>query len=222
MIEHGITAGGKPLRDHLEAVDHYNAALWSRELAAKSASIDENAVREIHRRVVLRSQPGTGGIYRTLPRRIAGSAEVFPNAAKALFLLVRAVPGLMKEFGDWLAAASFETRSTFEAHFRLVRNPSFFVWERTDGAAVDEPAPAAGAPAAGRISPVAVRPGGRKSYLDALEHASTKHASTKHACTKHACTKHASTKEDLEPFQIFLHQRLDDTLAEHLKVLEGA
>ena len=25
LIEHGITVGGKPLRDHLEAVDHYNA-----------------------------------------------------------------------------------------------------------------------------------------------------------------------------------------------------
>jgi len=27
VIEHGITVGGKPLRDHLEAVDHYNAVL---------------------------------------------------------------------------------------------------------------------------------------------------------------------------------------------------
>ena len=35
LIEHGITVGGKPLRDHLEAVDHYNAVLWMRELAAE-------------------------------------------------------------------------------------------------------------------------------------------------------------------------------------------
>src|SRR5947209_12926507 len=32
LIEHGITMGGKPLRDHLEAVDHYAAVLWVREL----------------------------------------------------------------------------------------------------------------------------------------------------------------------------------------------
>src|SRR5450432_4238190 len=79
LIEHGITVGGKPLRDHLEAVDHYNAMLWMRELAAKDSPVDENTVRELHRRIVFRSQPDIGGIYSTLPRRIAGSPAVFPN-----------------------------------------------------------------------------------------------------------------------------------------------
>src|SRR5271165_5550734 len=41
LIEHGITVGGKPLRDHLEAVDHYHAVLWMRELAAMAMPIDE-------------------------------------------------------------------------------------------------------------------------------------------------------------------------------------
>jgi Fic family protein len=40
VIEHGITVGGKPLRDHLEAVDHYNALLWMRALAAATTPID--------------------------------------------------------------------------------------------------------------------------------------------------------------------------------------
>src|SRR3954454_7106578 len=71
LIEHGITVGGKPLRDHLEAVDHYNAVLWMRELAAKTTPIDETTVRELHRRIVFRSQPDIGGIYSTLPHRIA-------------------------------------------------------------------------------------------------------------------------------------------------------
>src|ERR1700745_1710923 len=57
LIEHGITVGGKPLRDHLEAIDHYNAVLWMRELAAKATPIDEMTVRELHRRIVFRSQP---------------------------------------------------------------------------------------------------------------------------------------------------------------------
>lgn len=39
LIEHGITVGGKPLRDHLEAIDHYEAVLWMRELAAKTTPI---------------------------------------------------------------------------------------------------------------------------------------------------------------------------------------
>ena len=32
VIEHGITVGGKSLRDHLEAVDHYDAVLSARPL----------------------------------------------------------------------------------------------------------------------------------------------------------------------------------------------
>src|ERR1035438_8299923 len=71
LIEHGITVGGKPLRDHLEAVDHYNAVLWMRELAAKATPIDEATVRELHRRIVFRSQPEIGGIYsRSEERRV--------------------------------------------------------------------------------------------------------------------------------------------------------
>src|SRR5580704_17906751 len=69
LIEHGITVGGKSLRDHLEAVDHYNALLWMRDLAAHDAPIDEMTVCELHRRIVARSQPEIGGVYSTLPRR---------------------------------------------------------------------------------------------------------------------------------------------------------
>jgi Fic family protein len=94
LIEHGITVGGKPLRDHLEAVDHYNAVLWMRELAAKATPIDEATVRELHRRIVARSQPEIGGTYSISPRRIAGSPVVSPNPLK--------VPQLMKEYGEWL------------------------------------------------------------------------------------------------------------------------
>src|SRR5471030_1913485 len=48
VIEHGITVGGKSLRDHLEAVDHYNAVLWMRELAATTTPINEMTARELH------------------------------------------------------------------------------------------------------------------------------------------------------------------------------
>jgi hypothetical protein len=49
--------------------------------------------------------------------------------------------------------------------------------------------------------PVAVRPQDRKTYLDTLEH--------------------GSMREDLKPFQIFMHRRLDETLAEYLNALSG-
>src|SRR5580658_3872469 len=111
LIEHGITVGGKPLRDHLEAVDHYNAVLWMRELAEKTTPVDEATVRELHRRIVVRSQPEIGGVYSTLPRRIAGSPVVFPNAVK--------IPRLMQEFGQWLINAEPSPATAVDAHFRL-------------------------------------------------------------------------------------------------------
>src|ERR1700730_5339942 len=93
LIEHGITVGGKPLRDHLEAVDHYAAVLWVRELAAKATPIDETTVRELH-------------------RRIAGSPAILPNPAK--------IPLLMKDYGEWLGKAESSPSSSFDAHYRLV------------------------------------------------------------------------------------------------------
>src|SRR6267143_7031144 len=54
VIEQGITVGGKPLRDHLEAVDHYEALLWMRDLAAATTPVDDNVVCELHRRIVAR------------------------------------------------------------------------------------------------------------------------------------------------------------------------
>src|SRR5580704_17931943 len=38
LIEQGITIGGKKLRDHLEAVDHYDAIGYVRSLAARATA----------------------------------------------------------------------------------------------------------------------------------------------------------------------------------------
>jgi Fic family protein len=189
VIEHGISVGGKPLRDHLEAVDHYDALQWMRRLAAEDKAIDEATVRELHRRIVYRSQPEIGGIYSTLPRRIAGSPVVFPNPAK--------IPQLMEEYGAGLAKAGPEPAAAFDAHFRLVAIHPFADGNgRTARLLMNLMLLRAGYP------PVAVRPEDRKTYLDALEH--------------------ASMREDLAPFQTFMHERLDATLAEYLSALEEA
>ena len=189
LIEHGITVGGKPLRDHLEAVDHYNAVLWMRELGAKTTPLDESTVRELHRRIVFRSQPDIGGSYSTLPRRIAGSRAVFPNPVK--------IPGLMKDFGEWLAGAEPEPAVSFDAHFRLVAIHPFADGNgRTARLLMNLILLRGGYP------PVAVRPEDRKTYLDTLEH--------------------ASMREDLQPFRSFISQRLNATMREYLSALQEA
>ncbi len=161
LIEHGITVGGKPLRDHLEAIDHYEAVLWMRELAAKATPIIENTVCELHRRLVSRSQPEIGGVYSALPRRIAGSPVVFPNAVK--------IPELMRAYGEWISQATSEPVTSFEAHYRLVAIHPFADGNgRTARLVMNVLLLRGGYP------PVAVRPEDRKAYLDTLEHASMK------------------------------------------------
>jgi Fic family protein len=187
LIEHGITVGGKPLRDHLEATDHYSAVLWMRDLAATTTAVDEATVRELHRRIVARSQPEIAGIYSTLPRRIAGSPVVFPNPAK--------IPSLMKDFGEWLSGIGPAPAASFDAHFRLVSIHPFADGNgRTARLLMNLLLLRGGYP------PIAVRPADRKIYLDALEN--------------------ASVSGDYAPFEILMHQRLDDTLKDYLSALQ--
>ena len=159
VIEHGVTVGGKPLRDHLEAVDHYEALLWMRELAAATTPLGETTVCELHRRIVARSRADIAGIYSRLPRRIAGSPVAFPNSAK--------IPQLMQDFGAWLATAAPGPAAAFAAHFRLTAIHPFGDGNgRTARLLMNLMLIRWGYP------PIAVRPEDRKTYLDALERGS--------------------------------------------------
>lgn len=155
VVEHGVTVGGKSLREHLEAVDHYEALLWMRDLAAETTPIDDNTVCELHRRIVARSQPGIAGIYsrnRRLGRDVSQPAKV---------------PLLMEKLGEWLRSAAAEPLAAFEAHFRLTAIHPFADGNgRTARLLMNLLLIRGGYP------PLAVRPEDRKAYLDGLERAS--------------------------------------------------
>src|ERR1700759_5519050 len=61
VIEQGITVGGKPLKDHLEAIDHFDALRYVRDLARETAPLNESDIRNLHRLVVQRSNPDIAG-----------------------------------------------------------------------------------------------------------------------------------------------------------------
>ena len=63
VIEQGITVAGKPLKDHLEVIDHYDAIRYVRELAWQATPLTEMDIRGLHRLVVLRSHPDIAGSY---------------------------------------------------------------------------------------------------------------------------------------------------------------
>ena len=114
VIEEGITVGGKPLKDHLEALDHYDAIRYVRELARHETPLTESDVRNLHRLVLQRSAPETAGQYAGLPRyvRTETGRHSFPSPAE--------VPALMGDFAAWLASAPQSPETAFVAHLRLV------------------------------------------------------------------------------------------------------
>ena len=159
IIEHGITVGGKPLKDHLEALDHYDAVQLMRAMASGGEPIGENAIRKLHASVVARSRPEIAGVYSPYPRRIAGSPVVFPNPVK--------IPKLMEAFGGKLESAASTPEDAFRAHFELTAIHPF-----SDGNGRTARLLMNLILLRGGYPPIAVRPEDRKPYLDALESAS--------------------------------------------------
>jgi len=114
VIEKGVTISGKPLKDHLEALDHYDAIRYVRELARQETSLTERDVRDLHKLIMQRSAPEMAGRYADLPRyvRTETGRYSFPSPAE--------VPALMGDFARWLGTVSNTPDAAFTAHRRLV------------------------------------------------------------------------------------------------------
>src|SRR5579884_3400440 len=95
VIEKGITIAGKPLKDHLEALDHFDAMRYMREMARESAPITAADIRNIHRMVMQRSRPEIANQYADLARYVRTETGRFEFPAPA------GIPALMGDFSDW-------------------------------------------------------------------------------------------------------------------------
>lgn len=187
VIEHGITIGGKPLKDHLEALDHFDALRYVRELAREpAAALTEADIRNLHRLVMQRSNPDIAGHYADQGRFVVTDSgrRSFPSPAE--------VPALMGDFARWLATASDTPETAFAAHRRLVEIHPF-----NDGNGRTARLLMNLVLIRGAHPPVAVRPQDRASYIAALEDAQAGHGS--------------------EGFDRLLYERLDATLEEYLR-----
>jgi Fic family protein len=114
LIEKGVTIGGKPLKDHLEAIDHYDAIRYVRELGRASAPLGETDIRGLHRLVMQRSAPEIAGRYADLGRyvRTETGRHEFPSPAQ--------IPAMMGDLALWLRSAAPGPEAAFAAHRRLV------------------------------------------------------------------------------------------------------
>jgi Fic family protein len=158
VLEKGITVSGKPLKDHLEAVDHAKALDWVLEIAAEGTPVREADIRNLHRLVMAQSAPEIAGRYADRARFVNTDAGVrhFPSPLE--------IPARMKTFSDWLGDAPASPETAFEAHRELVRIHPFNDGNgRTARLLMNLILVKAGYPA------IAVRPQDRPAYIAGLE-----------------------------------------------------
>jgi len=156
VLEKGITIGGKPLKDHLEAIGHRDALAFVRALAAAGEPLREIDIREIHRLILAQVDPEEAGRYSRHQRMIAGSSLVLPSPAE--------IPALMGDFAAWLAAAPAGFDTAFAAHARLVAiHPFSDANGRTARLLMNLLLMRAGFP------PVVIGPEHRSAYIDVLQ-----------------------------------------------------
>jgi len=99
VLEEGITIGGKPLRDHYEAIGHSEA--YDRLFRfSKKRTITEENILEFHRLFFYRIDKNNAGVYRKVPILLAGVDVKFPPPSKIKTLMqefVREIPLLMEK-----------------------------------------------------------------------------------------------------------------------------
>lgn len=93
FIQTGLTIGGKPLVDHLEVINHQDAIQYIRELAQDNIDLSERETKQIHALILKGIQDQEAGVYRKQPVYILqqdGTRHEFPQP----FI----VPKLMEDF----------------------------------------------------------------------------------------------------------------------------
>lgn len=93
VINKGLTIGGKSMQEHLEAVNHYEAIQYVREVSAESTIFSEKIIKDIHGIILQGIDRDNAGKYRSVPVAISGSRHIPPQPWQ--------VPVLMEQLVAW-------------------------------------------------------------------------------------------------------------------------
>ncbi|MCP4418621.1 MAG: Fic family protein, partial [Chloroflexi bacterium] len=94
ILEHGITIGGKSLREHFEVINHQEAIRLVESLTGKQQPITAFYVRQLHALVLAKIDDKNAGKYRDVPVRIVGTAHEPPPSWD--------LPAQMNDWTAWL------------------------------------------------------------------------------------------------------------------------
>jgi len=94
VLQHGLTVGGKTLREHFETLNHKKAIDWLTERVSQDFSLSVKDILHLHYLVMSGIADEYAGIIRTGRVRITGAKFIPPNPLK--------VPDLLEELIEWV------------------------------------------------------------------------------------------------------------------------
>jgi Fic family protein len=95
VLEEGITIGGKPLRDHLEAIGHAEAYDFLYTLIQNKV-IHEQDIQELHQLFYFRIDEKNAGTYRKTKAILTGSKYPLPKPSELPELMKQLIPNIEK------------------------------------------------------------------------------------------------------------------------------
>lgn len=95
VLEDGLTIGGKPLKDHLEAIGHSKSYDLMYKLASNNA-ISEDEIKELHKLFFYQINKEDAGKYRNVKAIITGSKYPLPSPEKIEPLMKAFIESLNK------------------------------------------------------------------------------------------------------------------------------
>ncbi len=79
VVLEGITVGGKPLREHFEAINHRNAIYYVEDIIKKEEPFSEWQIRNIHQLILKNIDDENAGRYRQQNVLISGATNTPPD-----------------------------------------------------------------------------------------------------------------------------------------------
>lgn len=79
VVNQGLTIGGKPMKDHLEAINHAEAVSYIYDIVKGKHDFDKRTLSDVHRLILKSIDTKNAGRYRSVPVRISGSEHLPPQ-----------------------------------------------------------------------------------------------------------------------------------------------